>query len=62
MGSANNSLTEVHMTMGKFQDKNNEEEEPVDTNQICQLWEETLLFLLQCFTSNKYTKHSLMMM
>ena len=28
----NNPLTEVHMTMGKLQDKNNEEEEPVDTN------------------------------
>ena len=32
MDSANNPLTEVHMTMGKLQDKNNEEEEPVDTN------------------------------
>ena len=30
--SANNPLTEVHMTMGKLQDKKNEEEEPVDTN------------------------------
>ena len=57
LGSANNSLMEVHMTTGKPQDKDNEEEEPVDTNQSSQLREETLRPLLQCVMSNKYTKH-----
>ena len=60
MGSANISLKEVHMATGKPQDKNNEEEELVDTNlanQSSQLSKETFRPLLQCVLSYKYTKH-----
>ena len=51
LGSANTSLMEVHMATGKPHDKNNEEEELVDTNltnQNSQLSKETIRPLLQC--------------
>ena len=60
LGSANTSLMEVHMATGKPHDKNNEEEELVDTNlanQSSQLSKETFRPLLQCVLSYKYTKH-----